>query len=339
MDGDGAEAEPAVLHAAQADLLHEGGEGGRGEEAIHRLRQIGVRLAVAAHDGPDPGHDVVEVGAEERRPARQVRLGDLEGDHASARPRHAAHLAQALVEIGEVAEEEGGGDEGEGPGLEGQGEGIRFHEPDAGRRLLRAALEARDGQHAVGEVGAHQRAMPMDLAQLEREVSRARGEVEARPVRRGNGLARRRPPPRVVHTKGHEPIHEVVPPRDAREHLAHEARLARSLPELHAHSTRPPRTAAKRITEMYPFTLKKATSSRDRSSGETSECSYMNSAATATTPSQKSQPRPVMNPRVTKAATVRRWQSRAPWSAAAMPKRAGKEWRRVRRSKSTSWQA
>src|SRR5262249_8674886 len=115
--------------------------------------------------------------------------------------------------------------------------------------------------------------MPVDLAQLEREVARARGEVEAWPVRRGNGLARRPPPPRVVHAKGHGAVHEVIASRAAGKHRAHEAGLAGPPPDLHAHSPRPPRTAAKRITEMYPFTLKKATSSRDRSSGETSECS------------------------------------------------------------------
>src|SRR5215510_377696 len=162
VDGDGAEAKPAILHAAKAHLLHEGGQGGRGDEAIHRLRQVGVRLAVAAHDGADPRNDVMEIGAEEGGPAREIRLRDLESDHATARARDAAHLAQPLAEITEVAEEEGRGDEGEGAWLEGQGEGIRLHEANAGRRLLRAAFESRDGEHAVGEVGAHQRTVPVD---------------------------------------------------------------------------------------------------------------------------------------------------------------------------------
>src|SRR5262245_26168151 len=250
VDGDGAEAKPPILHAAKPHLLHEGGQGGRGDEAIHRLRQVGVRLAVAAHDGADPRNDVMEIGAEEGGPAREIRLRDLESDHATARARDAAHLAQPLAEITEVAEEEGRGDEGEGAWLEGQGEGIRLHEANAGRRLLRAAFESRDGEHAVGEVGAHQRTVPVDLAQLEREVAGARGEIETGAVRRRNGLAGRRSAPGVVHAESHEPVPEVVARGDARKHLVHEAGLARSLPELHAHRTRPARTATKRITEM-----------------------------------------------------------------------------------------
>ena len=87
-----------------------------------------------------------------------------------------------------------------------------------------------------------------DLAQLEGEISRARGEIEAGAVRRGNRLASGRPPPRMVHTEGHEPVHQVVAPGDAGKHLADEARLARPLAQFDAHSMRPPSTAAKRMT-------------------------------------------------------------------------------------------
>src|SRR5215831_18176118 len=179
VDGDGTEADPPILHTAKPHLLHEGGQSGRRDESVHRLWQVGVRLAVPTHDGADPRDDVMEIGAEEGGPAWEIRLRDLEGDHATARTRDA-----------------------------------------------------------------------VDLAQLEREVAGARGEVETGAVRRGNGLAGRRSSPRVVHPERHEPVHEVVAPGDAREHLVHVAGLARSLSELHAHRTRPARTATKRMTEM-----------------------------------------------------------------------------------------
>src|SRR5262249_5166986 len=248
--GRATEADPPILHTAKPHLLHEGGQSGRRDESVHRLWQVGVRLAVPTHDGADPRDDVMGIGAEEGGPAWEIRLRDLEGDNATARTREAAQLTETLAEIAEVPEEEGRGDEGESARLEGQGEGIRFHEADASRRLLRAALESRDGEHAVGEVCAHHRAVPVDLAQLEREVAGARGEVETGAVRRGNGLAGRRSSPRGVHPERHEPVHEVVAPGDAREHLVHVAGLARSLSELHAHRTRPARTATKRMTEM-----------------------------------------------------------------------------------------
>ena len=50
-------------------------------------------------------------------------------------------------------------------------------------------------------------------------------------------------------------------------------------------------TNAKKATLMTPLTLKNAASSRRRSSGRTSECSYASSSATTTTPAQYSQPR------------------------------------------------
>src|SRR5206468_1922820 len=193
--------------------------------------------------------------------------------HASARTRDTAHLGQPLSQIGEIAQEKSRGDEGKCPGLERQSESVGLHEPDAAARLLGAALGLGDGEHSVGEVGTHDGAVPVNLAQLEGQVPRAGGEIETGSVRRGDGLARRRAAPRVVHPEGHQPVHEVVAPGDTREHLADEARLARSLAQPDAHSMRPPSTAAKRMTAMYPLMLKNAISSRERSSGETSECS------------------------------------------------------------------
>src|SRR5258705_9679788 len=72
--GHGAHAEAPVSHAPEADLLHEARQLCRGDEAIHRLRQIGIGLAVAADELADARHEVVEVEAEQRGEARQGRL-------------------------------------------------------------------------------------------------------------------------------------------------------------------------------------------------------------------------------------------------------------------------
>jgi len=58
VDRDGAEAEPAEFDRAKADGLHEAGEGRRREEALHRLRQVRIGLAVATDERAHARHDV-----------------------------------------------------------------------------------------------------------------------------------------------------------------------------------------------------------------------------------------------------------------------------------------
>src|SRR5262245_8897120 len=73
---------------------------------------------------------------------------------------------------------------------------------------------------------------------------------------------------------------EVEPVEDA---LRPVAPLQTSRPD---HTSTSASTKAKNATEITPFIVKKAVSSRRRSPGRTSECSYASSPATTATPSQ-----------------------------------------------------
>src|SRR4029450_3688364 len=126
-----AEAETAFVDAATTLPFQERGARRWRDKALHRLRQIGIGLAVSAYQRADPRYDVMEIGTKEGSPAGQVGLGDLERHHAAARPRDAAHLAQPLSQIGEIAQEKSRGDEGKRPSLEREGEGVGLDEPDA----------------------------------------------------------------------------------------------------------------------------------------------------------------------------------------------------------------
>src|SRR5207248_8224283 len=72
---DGAEAEAAIAHVAQARTAHRVGEAGWAREAHDRLRQIGVRRPIADDEGADDRHDAVEVDPEHAIPARHAGAG------------------------------------------------------------------------------------------------------------------------------------------------------------------------------------------------------------------------------------------------------------------------
>ena len=91
-------------HVAQARRGHHGAERLRPREALDRARQVGV--GVARRRAAEQRHDPVEPEREERRQRRLRRRRDLEHHDAAARPHDARHLAQARVEVGEVARAE-----------------------------------------------------------------------------------------------------------------------------------------------------------------------------------------------------------------------------------------
>jgi len=236
----------AVPEARLRDLALELGRPGPRGDAF---RQIAVRLAVAPDQLADPRDHVMEVEAEERGEAGRAHLGDLERDHAPARPGHPPHLAQALLEVGQVAEQERARHAGERARVEGQGQRVGGQQAHAAPLVEALQLVARHLQHAEREVGRDHRAMRVHLGQIDGEIAGAGGQVERGAVGRCDCLARGHPAPVVVHAERHEAVHQVVAARDAREHRAHEAGLLDALERV-GHASRPPRTERKRITAM-----------------------------------------------------------------------------------------
>ena len=74
-------------------------------EAPHAAREVRVGVGVPGQ-AAEQRHHAVEPGPEEPRQRRSLRGRDLEHDDPPAGLRHARHLAQAAVEVGEVARAE-----------------------------------------------------------------------------------------------------------------------------------------------------------------------------------------------------------------------------------------
>src|SRR6185312_1417808 len=102
------------------------------------------------------------------------------------------------------------------------------------------------------------------------------------------------------------------------------------------HTSTSARTKRKNPTEITPFIVKNAVSSRRKSPGRTSECSYASRSATAATPSQYQTLTVRPRPAATSNTTVPRWKSRAPRKVPRSPNRTGTDCRPSRRSTSTS---
>ena len=140
-------------------------------EAAHARRQVGVGVGVAGQPA-ERGHHAVEPEPEEPRQRRLLRRRDLEDDHAAAGPRHAGHLAQPAVEVGEVARAEA-----HRRGVERRRPGRRARARCPARTRSPAPCAARQLEHALGEVEPdHLR--PRAPAQLDRQVAGAGGHVE-----------------------------------------------------------------------------------------------------------------------------------------------------------------
>src|SRR5688572_1917638 len=98
-------------------------------------------------------------------------------------------------------------------------------------------------------------------------------------------------------------------------------------------------TNTKKAMEMTPFMVKNAASSRLRSSGFTSECSYSSSAAETSTPIAYSQPAPVAHPTAASDATVIACNTWLIRTARSAPNAAGIECRPCSRSNAWSCSA
>ena len=121
-------------------------------------------------------------------------------------------LAQAALEIVEVAHAEADGHHVEVPVRKGQRERVPLN-PFDGSRLAPCTLE-----HPLGEVEADH--LPAATLGLDREISGATAGIE-HPIARPHDLARREAAPAPVEPRGHRPVHHVVDRGDAVEHPAH----------------------------------------------------------------------------------------------------------------------
>ena len=209
--------------SAQAAGVEALGEPARIGEAAHRLRQIAVGVAVAG-ERAEQRHEPVEPEREEGRERRSLRLGDLEDHEPPARLQYPRQLAQAAVEVGEVANSEADGYRVEGALVIGQLERVGpLEDGDRGgpRSAAGDALLAGQVEHPLREVGADHAAGIADAAlQLEAQITGAAGDVEGGVAGDEGRLIDRSLTPAVVHAGGHRRVHQVVDPGDPVEHAA-----------------------------------------------------------------------------------------------------------------------
>jgi len=203
--------EPGAIHHQRQTL-------GR-REALHRLGQVGVGLAVAG-EPPQQRHQAVEPQREEGRERGPLRLGDLEDHKPPAGLQNPGQLDHSAVEVGEVADAEADGDRVEGAVVVGERERVPVLEAHR-RTAALGALAAGELEHPLGEVRADHAALwTHPPGELEGEVAGAAAGVEGAVARLqlrtlGGALT-----PAVMKAGGHRRVHQVVDPGDAVEHAA-----------------------------------------------------------------------------------------------------------------------
>jgi hypothetical protein len=181
-------------------------------------------------------------------PQRLSRPHDVERHDAPAACGHAAHLGQPALEVLQIAQEEGRHHTGERAVAERQRERVGGQELHV-RHTPLAKLGLADLQHALGEVGAGDEATRRPRANGDCEIGGARRQVEYGPAGHAGDGSGDPPAPGVMQAGGHERVHEVVAPGDAREHRTHDVGLRRREPRCR-HYRRPSTTAASTISAM-----------------------------------------------------------------------------------------
>ena len=190
---------------ARVHLLRQAARGG---EAAHRLGQVGVGLGVAG-ERAEQRHDAVEPERVEGRERRPGRLGDLEDHQAPAGPQDPGHLAQAAVEVGEVAHAEADRDRVEAAGVVGKAERVGPLEAD--RRRRRAAAAFSRARSSIGSEKSQPTTWPAGrdpAGQLERQVAGAAADVEGRVARAQLGPVGGALAPAVVQAGGHHRVEQ-----------------------------------------------------------------------------------------------------------------------------------
>ena len=72
-------------------------------ECLHRSRQIGISLGIAADDFSDGRHEEMTIEMEKLAHGETRRAGEFDDDEPSARSKHAEKLRESAFEVGKVA--------------------------------------------------------------------------------------------------------------------------------------------------------------------------------------------------------------------------------------------
>ncbi len=205
-----------------------GGEAGppQARQHLRRVRQVGnrawqvpVRVGVGEH-GADPRCHLAEIDGVA---GPQQRVGGHRHVEQSQPPPGTDHAGQLLehgVEVGEVAQGETAHHSVDGPVRERQAGSIALDERVGGVGM---------GEHPERQVDADR---PVARAgQLAAQIPGAAGQVhDQRPPSQAEAM-HRPPAPALVHSKGHQPVDQVVPGGDGVEHGPDGAHLGVALRE------------------------------------------------------------------------------------------------------------
>jgi len=153
-------------------------------------------------------------------------LGEFQDGHAAARLRHAHHLGQAAIRIGDVAESERHGRQLKGIVGEGQALGVGFDVADTSGGAAAPGLGTGRKQHRQTEIGADDRHPPLRRPVIsEREIAGAGANIENGGRYADSRNMRRRqlrcsPTPVAVDVQTKQVIKQIVAVRDVAEHRA-----------------------------------------------------------------------------------------------------------------------
>ncbi len=183
----------------------------------HGLWKVGVGGHMFRDETPDQGQKASEI-EEIEGPQRLARgRAELEDHQTGPRFEHPCGLAQAGIEIGQVADPEPDHGTIEAVGGKRQGEGVSGNRSRPGRLILA------EYQHGVNEVSGHDLTRePATAGERGCEIHGAAAQIQvptpgcAFPAE----LAKRGPAPEAIDIEAEEMVEKVIPGSDRREHLA-----------------------------------------------------------------------------------------------------------------------
>jgi len=217
VQGHGSQHERAPGDVFQSRRTHDFGQRGRAWKLQGGVGQVGVGLLVAAEEGGDAGHEIEEVEMEDVPPDGRGGPGDFQADHTPARAHDPTLLGKRGRHIGDVAHEKPGAGGIEAVVGKGQVQGVGLDKGDAPRFVLFLA----NAHHLMGEIGSHHTGVGMLAQGLQGDVSGAGGHIQQAATGRKLTCFHYQPPPALILTQGHQPVHAVVAPGRVREHVAH----------------------------------------------------------------------------------------------------------------------
>jgi|GEM_PF-4200995 len=185
----------------------------RREEIAHRLRQVPIRVGIAAEPPADVRHHVIEIQSENIFPDRRARRSDFQTDRTSTGFEHAVHFRERGAHVGHIPQHKAVDRAIEGVIEQRQAQHIACRKRDA-----RGILGLPQPHHLQREISPDDAAGRLNFAQRGGKIARAGRKIERETRTRRLRQSRGGAATSLMLSERHHRVHQIVARRDAVEH-------------------------------------------------------------------------------------------------------------------------